>query len=146
MLRSIFLRRRCRFRLSRRRRRDNGRDLVFFDQLISKISLDLEHVVFVGDDHAVKLSAVLQANLIRPRGKTGRAERQNTQRKQKGAALIGDSHKQIIPPPIAPCNLHARGGVRRATSASSARARATSRSTSAIVALSRARSDSGSCA
>src|SRR5260370_32343766 len=124
----VFLRRRGRFRFSRRRRRNNGRDVVFFDELISKVGFDLEHVVFVGHDHAGKLSAVLQANLVRPRGKTDRGERQNEHRKQNGAAPIGCCHKESIPPPSAGCNLYTRGGVRRATSASSARARATSRS------------------
>src|SRR5258708_26725063 len=144
MLRSIFLRRRCRFRLSRHCRRNNGRDFVFFDELISKIGLDFEHVVFVGDDHAVKLPAVLQANLIRARRSYERAERQNTHRQQKGAALVGVSHKESIPPPTVACNLHSRGSVRRATSASTALKRPASRSTSPVAALSRARSGSGS--
>src|SRR6266705_2276558 len=144
MLGCILLRPRLRF--SRRRRWNNGLDFIFFDEHISIVGLDLEHVVFVGDDHAVKFLAVLQANLIRPRAKTDRAERQNQHRRKTGAALIGDSHKESIPPPRAGRNLHTRGGVRRATSASSALVRATSRSISLIVELRRARSGSGSCA
>src|SRR5882762_10119288 len=146
MLACIFLRRGCRFRLSRWRRWNNGLDFVFFDELISIVSLDFEHVVFIGDDYAVQLLAALEANLIRPRRNTDRGECQNNHRKQKGAALIGDSHIESIPPLSVPRNLHTRGGVRRATSASSARVRATSRSSSSIVALRRARSGSGSCA
>src|ERR1700682_598462 len=146
MLACIFLPRGCRFRLSRRRRWNNGLDFVFFDEHKSKVGLDLEHVVFVGHDHAVKLLAVLEANLVRPRGKTDRGERHNKYRKQKGAALIGDSHIESIPPPSVGCNLHTRGGVRRATSASSARKRPPSRSTSSVAALSRPRTESGNCA
>src|SRR6266851_8719126 len=146
MLSCVFLRRRRRFRFSRRCRRNDGCNLVFFDEHVCKVGLDLEHIVFVSYDHAVKLLAVLEANLICPRGKSDRGECQNEHRKQKGAALIGGSHKESIPPPNAACNLHARGGVRRATSASSARVRATSRSSSSTAALSRARTESGSCA
>src|SRR5216684_1319385 len=146
MLVCIFLPSGCRFRFSRWRRWNDGLDFVFSDQLISIVGLNLEHVIFVGDDYAIQFPAALEANLIRARGKTGRAERQNTHRQQEGAALIGDSHRESIPPPFAPCNPHARGGVRRATSASSALKRPARRSTSAIVALSRARSGSGSCA
>src|SRR6266566_9942315 len=140
MLGCILLRPRLRF--SRWRRWNNGLDFVFFDEHISIVGLDLEHVLFVGDDHAVKFLAVLQANLIRPRAKTDCAERQNKHRQKKGAALMGDSHKESIPPPRACRNLHTRGGVRRANSASSARVRAASRSISLIVELRRARSGS----
>src|SRR6266851_4944597 len=146
MLGCILLRRRSWLWFPRRRRWNNGLDFVFFDEHISILGLDLEHVVFVGDDHAVEFLAVLQANLIRPRAKTDCAERQNKHRQKKGAALIGDSHKESIPPPRAGRNLHTRGGVRRATSASSARVRAASRSISPMAALRRARSGSGSCA
>src|ERR1700736_4701066 len=146
MLVCIFLRRGCRFRFSRWRRWNNGLDLVFFDQLISKISLDFEHVVFVRHDHAVQLLATLEANLIRPRRNTGRGECQNKHRKQRGAALIGDSHIESIPPLSVARNLHTRGGVRRAASASSALKRPASRSTSSMAALSRPRTESGNCA
>src|SRR5467141_2699370 len=146
MLACIFLPCGCRFRLSRRRRWNNGLDFVFFDEYKSKVGLDLEHVVFVSHDHAVKFLAVLEANLIRPRRNTDRGECQNNHRKQKGAALIGDSHRESIPPLSVPRNLHTRGGVRRATSASSALKRLASRSTSSVAALSRPRTESGNCA
>src|SRR6266404_3115425 len=119
MLACIFLRRGCRFRLSRRRRWNNGLDFVFFDELISIVSFDFEHVVFIGDDYAVQLLAALEANLIRTCGKSDRRERHGKYRKQKGAALIGDSHIEIIAPLSVARNLHTRGGVRRATSANS---------------------------
>src|SRR5260370_23389607 len=142
MLRRIFLCR-CRlFRFSRWCRWNNGFDFVFFDEHIPILGLDLENVVFVGDDHAIKFLAVLEANFIRPRAKTDRAERQNQYCQQKGAALIGDSHNESIPPPSVGCNLHTRGGVRRATSASVLK-RTASRSSSQIPALRRARSGSG---
>src|SRR6266481_3902529 len=146
MLVCIFLPSGCRFRFSRRRRWNNGLDFVFSDQLISVVGLDLEHVVFVGHDYAIQFPATLEANLIRPRRNPGRAECQNKHHKQKGAALIGDSHMEIIPPLSVARNLHTRGGVRRATSASSALKRPASRSTSSTAALSRPRTESGNCA
>src|SRR6266404_5235059 len=146
MLACIFLRRGCRFRLSRRRRWNNGLDFVFFDELISIVSFDFEHIVFIGDDYAVQLLAALEANLIRPRQNTDRGECQNNHHKQKGAALIGDSHMESIPPLCVARNLHPRGGVRRATSASRALKRPASRSTSSTAALSRPRTESGNCA
>src|SRR6266480_972671 len=146
MLGGIFLRRGCRFRLSRRHRWNNGLDFVFFDELISIVRFDFEHIVFIGDDYAVQLLAALEANLIRPRRNTDRGACQNNHHKQKGAALIGDSHMESIPPLCVARNLHTRGGVRRATSASSALKRPASRSTSSIAALSRPRTESGNCA
>ena len=142
----FFLPRGYRFRLSRWRRWNNGLDFVFFDELISIVSFDFEHVVFIGDDYAVQLFAALETNLIRPRRNTDRGECQSNHDKQKGAALIGDSHIESIPPLSVTRNLHTRGGVRRATSASSAVKRPASRSTSSIAALSRARTESGNCA
>src|SRR6266550_5900959 len=146
MLACFFLPRGCRFRLSCRRRWNNGLDFVFSDQLISIVGLDLEHVVFVSDDYAIQFPAALEANFIRPRRNTDRGECQNNHHKQKGAALIGDSHIESIPPLGVARNLHKRGGVRRATSASSALKRTASRSTSSIAALSRPRTESGNCA
>src|SRR5258707_12890951 len=136
---------RCRrFCFPRWPRWNNGLDFVFFDQHIPKVGLDLEHVLFVRDDHAVKLLATLEANFICLRGNTDRAtERQNTHRKRQGAALSEDSHNESIPPPSARRNLHSRGGVRRATSASNVRVLAASRPSSQIAALRRARSGSG---
>src|SRR6266478_5230478 len=145
MLACIFLRRGRRFRLSRRRGWNNGLDFVFSDQLISIVGLDFEHVIFVGHDYAIQFPAALEANLIRPRRNADRGECQNKHRKQRGAALIGDSHIESIPPLSVAGNLHTRGGVRRATSASSALKRPASRSTSSIAALSRARTESGNC-
>src|SRR5712664_1638867 len=135
MLCCIFLRRGCRLGFSRRRRRNNRCDFVFLDEHISKVGFDLEHVVFVADDHAVKLLAVLEANLICTRGKTDRAERYSECRNKKGAALYGDSHTGSIPLPSVGCNLHTPAGVPRATSASSASVRATDRSRSSIASL-----------
>src|SRR5260370_1481506 len=145
MLVCIFLRRGCRFRFSGWRRWNYGLDFVFSDQLISVVGLDLEHVVFVVHDYAIEFPATLEANLIRPRRNNGRGECQNKHHKQKGAALIGDSHIESIPPLSVACNLHTRGGVRRATSASSALKRPASRSTSSTAALSRPRTESGNC-
>src|SRR5713101_3740526 len=122
---------------------NNRRDLVFLNENISKVGLDLEHVVLVGDDHAVKLFAVFEANLIRPGGERHPREGQRNCRQQKWAARMGDSHRESIPPPRLRRNFHSAGGVRRATSASSARTRATNRSSSSIAALSGVRCDYG---
>src|SRR5260370_20897437 len=128
---------RCgRFCFPRWRRWNNGLDFVFFDQHIPKVGLDLEHVLFVRDDHAVKLLATLEANFICLRGNADRAtERQNTHRKRQGAALSEEIHNESIPPPSAPRNLQSRGGVRRATSASNLRVPPASRTSSQIASL-----------
>lgn len=44
--------------------RDNCGYLVLFYEYESKVGLHFEHVVFVGDDHAVELLAVLEADFI----------------------------------------------------------------------------------
>lgn len=50
---------------------DRG-DFVLFDQDESVVSLHLKHVVFVGDDHAVELLAVLEADFIGMRARNGK--------------------------------------------------------------------------
>ena len=138
-----FLRRGLRLWFCRWRRRNNLRDLVFLDEHKTKVRLDLEHIVFVRHDYAVQLLAVFELNFIRPGGWRHRGKRHRECRNQEGATLMGDSHRESIPPPRTGCNVHSPRGVRRATSASSARILAKCRSNSSTAVLSRARSGSG---
>src|SRR5260370_9600978 len=136
MLPRISLHRCRRFCFPRWRRWNNGLDFVFFDQHIPKVGLDLEHVLFVRDDHAVKLLATLEANFICLRGNTDRAtERQNTHRNRQGAALSENSHNESIPPPSARRNLHSSAGFRRTTPSSTLRVPPASRTSSQIASL-----------
>src|SRR5215469_1142946 len=118
MRKSIFFR--IGFRFRRGRRWKNGGDFVLLDEHVSIVGFDFEHVLFVGDNHAVELFAVFQADFVGARRASQSRERQN-RRKQEGAALGGDIHRKSIPPAKAARNLYAPGGVRRATSTSSAR-------------------------
>src|SRR5947209_555970 len=130
MRRSLFLRCGCGFGFRRRRRWSNGGDFVLLDEYISIVGFDFEHVLFVGHDHAVEFFPVFQADFVGARRVSQGCERQNCRRKEKGAALGGDTHRKSIPPAKAARNFYAPGGVRRATSASSVRMRLTRRPSS----------------
>src|SRR5436309_7783852 len=146
MRRSLFLRCGCGFGFRRRRRWSNGGDFVLLDEYISIVGFDFEHVLFVGHDHAVEFFPVFQADFVGARRVSQGCERQNCRRKEKGAALGGDTHRKSIPPAKAARNFYAPGGVRRATSASSVRMRLTRRPSSWSAARRRARNGSGNCA
>ena len=75
------------------RGRDDGSDFVFFDQDEPEVSLDLKHVVFVGDDDAVKFFTVLEANFVGEGASGSQAERGAEECK-----FCGDTHEKSIAP------------------------------------------------
>ena len=80
---------------------NDGGNLVFFYQHISKVGLHFEHVVFVGHDHAVKFLAIFEANFVRLRRLGAEGNRQDGAAQENQAAWSGhvseyDADRKVV--------------------------------------------------